>query len=162
MDYMDKDWEALIERFWNGDASLEEEHELKMRCKYEEVPEKWQDLAAYFETIDDEQEELLLGSDFDGKILGMLEDEAPSKVFSLRKWVLPIAAAAAILCIVFMMPGSTPESAAQQPTKQEVQNAYKQTQEALFLISSKMNRGKSHARSLKKFNKAKRRLKNKK
>lgn len=162
MDYMDKDWEALIERFWAGDASLEEEHELKMRCKYGEVPEQWQDLAAYFETIDEEEEELTLGSDFDGKILGMLEEKKPRKVFSIKKWVLPIAAAAAVVCIVFMMPESAPEPVSEQPTEQEVQKAYKQTQEALFLISSKMNKGKSHARSLNKFNQAQRRLKNKK
>ncbi|NQX90948.1 MAG: hypothetical protein HRT74_02210 [Flavobacteriales bacterium] len=157
MDYRREHLNRLAEKFWNGETSIEEEAELKQILSYSEDANEWDDLKAYFEMVDQDAEELQLGEDFDQKVLAGLTTKKP-KVISIRKSLYRIAAAAAVLIIAVSVglwsnqadPNEN-DLANTQPTEQEIQEAYEQTQEALFLISSKMNKGKKHALSFNKF-----------
>ncbi|MGB1033134.1 MAG: hypothetical protein ACPGWM_10975, partial [Flavobacteriales bacterium] len=119
-----------------------------------------EDLATYFEAIEEEQADLTLDASFDEKILEKIEGQSSPKVFSIRKWFLPIAAAMIAAAVFIGVQTSEPTPVADQPSKEDVQKAYKQTQEALFLISSKMKKGNQHMLSLNKFNQAQSRIKN--
>lgn len=160
MEFNNNSMNHLVERFWSGEASLEEEQQLREMFKYGQVPEGMEDLATYFEAIDEEESDLTLDASFDEKILEKIEGTSTKKVFSIRKWFIPIAAAMIAAAVFIGVQGNDPQLLADEPTQEEVQEAYKQTQEALFLISSKMNKGTQPILSLTKFNQAQTRIKN--
>ena len=160
MEFNNNSLDHLVERFWSGEASLEEEQQLREMFKYGHVPEGMEDLATYFEAIDEEQVGLSLDASFDDKIIKKIEASSGKKVISIRKWFIPIAAALIAAAVFIGVQTDEPSGLAEEPSKEEVKEAYKQTEQALFLISSKMKKGNQHMLSLNKFNKAQTRIKN--
>lgn len=102
MDY--KYINQLLERYWNGETSLEEENILRSFFSQEEVPAA---LKVYQRLFLYEQREMMaegLGADFDEKVMrliGNAEEDAPKqvKVISLTERLKPLFKAAAIVAI---------------------------------------------------------------
>jgi hypothetical protein len=128
MDY--KYIEQLLERYWQGQTSLEEEEILRAFFSQEGVPaslRSYRDLFIYEQT---ERREDVLGDDFDQKMLGLIDDEpqtVKARTITLRRRLLPLFKAAAIVAIFLTLGNAAqvafdnndPESAAmagyQQP-----------------------------------------------
>ena len=99
MDY--KYIEQLLERYWQGDTTLQEESILRAFFCQPDVPEhlrKYQPLFAL-------EKEEPLGDDFDARILGMIEeeDEPKAKVVTLTSRLMPLFKAAAIVAIILTL-----------------------------------------------------------
>jgi hypothetical protein len=171
MEYKDDELRRLAERFWSGESTLEEEKTLKELVSYSELPEEYQDLAAYFESMNEMSDELGLDSSFDENILEKIDAQEQSKIKRLPRNRMFWAAAAVLLLafglLFFQNQGEEQEVMANDATPQEtyteeeLQAAFDQTQAALLLISSKMNRAGSHADQLNKFHSATTRIKTK-
>lgn len=173
MEYKDDELRRLAERFWSGESTLEEEKTLKELVSYSELPEEYEDLAAYFESMKEMSDELGLDSSFDENILEKIDAQEQSKIKRLPRNRMFWAAAAVLLLafalLFFQNQGEEQEVMANDATQEnqetyteeELQAAFDQTQAALLLISSKMNSAGSHADQLNKFHSATTRIKSK-
>ena len=93
MDY--KYIEQLLERYWQGETTLQEENILRSFFSQQDIPEHLQKYKALF-TYEKEEP---LGDDFDEQI-----GEAPvAKTFSLKDRLMPLFKAAAIVAIVLTL-----------------------------------------------------------
>lgn len=138
----------LIEKYFDGETTLQEEEQLKHFFNSEEVPEELQELVPVF-TFFKEEKQIVPSGKLNGQILQI---PATARVipFMQRRtfWLTVTGIAASILLLLTILI----ESGNKQPQKQnnftqsrftreEAQIAYKQTQHALAYISEKFNQG---------------------
>ena len=97
MDY--KYIEQLLERYWQGETTLQEEAILRNFFSQPDIPES---LRKYRHLFTLEKEETL-GDDFDERILGMIEEEPKAKIVTLTSRLMPLFKAAAIVAIILTL-----------------------------------------------------------
>ena len=103
MDY--KYIDQLLERYWRGKTSLQEEEILRMFFSQEDIPAAllpYRDLFVYEQN---EKEMEKLGDDFDQRILGMIQEDEPVKarVITMRHRLMPLFKAAAVVAILLTL-----------------------------------------------------------
>jgi len=103
MDY--KYIDQLLERYWRGETSLQEEEILRMFFSQEDIPAAllpYRDLFVYEQN---EKEMEKLGDDFDQRILGMIQEDEPVKarVITMRHRLMPLFKAAAVVAILLTL-----------------------------------------------------------
>ncbi len=128
MDY--KYIEQLLERYWQCQTSVEEERILRDFFSQKEVPGHLQRYCALF-TFQQEEKNLKLGTNFDRKILSIIEEpvvKAKRNTISLK--LMPFYRAAAVVAVVlslgFAAQHSFQKDAAQPGTSYNY-NGYKDT-----------------------------------
>lgn len=119
----------LLERYWSGETSLEEEKILRTFFSQEDVPAellRYKDLFAYQATRENEE---TLGEDFDRKLLSLIEGDRKPKArgIALTRRLRPLFRSAAIIAIFLTLGNAAqvslnPDTPA-QPT--EVDNGYR-------------------------------------
>lgn len=99
MDY--KYIEQLMERYWNGDTSLQEEEILRAFFAADDVPENLLPYKALFGFAEQDKAENVLDDKFDEKILSLINEEEPVKarVITMRQRLAPLFKAAAVVAI---------------------------------------------------------------
>ncbi len=102
MDY--KYINQLLDRYWKGETSLEEEEILRAFFSQDELPAELKPYQALFSYEMGEAKREPLGDDFDQKMMAMIEDEYAkepnkAKVVSLTDRLKPLFKAAAIVAI---------------------------------------------------------------
>ena len=97
MDY--KYIEQLLERYWEGETTLQEESILRAFFSQEDVPAG---LMKYKSLFDWGLQEETLGDDFDARILNSIgqEEEPKAKIVTLASRLKPLFKAAAIVAIL--------------------------------------------------------------
>ena len=97
MDY--KYIEQLLERYWEGETTLQEETILRTFFSQEDVPAN---LMKYKSLFDCGLQEDTLGDDFDARILNSIgqEEEPKAKIVTLVSRLKPLFKAAAIVAII--------------------------------------------------------------
>jgi len=148
---------AYLDKFWKGESSLEEESALKEFFRYNEVGPEWEEEAAYFKMIDHQEEKLSL--DFDAKIKAKMGATSPRErgVIKINWRVAAVLILVLGLAALFNLKDNqtqVPMAGANgnSPNKEEVREAFEQAKAALFLVSSKLNKGKNHTAKLTAFN----------
>ena len=106
MDY--KYINQLLDRYWKGETSLEEEEILRAFFSQDELPAELKPYQALFSYEMGEAKQEALGDDFDQKMMAMIEDEYTkkpnkAKVVSLTERLKPLFKAAAVVAIVFFL-----------------------------------------------------------
>jgi len=127
MDY--KYIEQLLERYWEGETTLQEESILRTffsQPDTPEVPENIRKCRALF--VCEMQKEEPLGDDFDARILEQIGETPVAKTVSLKDRLMPLFKAAAIVAIVLTL-----GNAAQAPWDiwEDPRSAYVKAQEEL-------------------------------
>lgn len=159
----------LLEKYWEGETSLEEEKQLTDffdNTSNTEIPVEFQAFQPLFtaksKTVSNTNE-IGLGKDFDLNILTMIAEEnlqeSEAKVVQMTstnqtsevrrlRWIAGIAASVALLLAMYIfIPKTDEQSVLVQETelteeeKAEALRAYKQAKTALFFVSTKMNEG---------------------
>lgn len=102
MDY--KYINQLLDRYWKGDTSLEEEEILRAFFSQEELPAELKPYQALFSYEMGEAKQEALGDDFDQKMMAMIDDDNANepnkaKVVSLTERLKPLFKAAAVVAI---------------------------------------------------------------
>lgn len=98
MDY--KYIEQLLERYWQGETTLQEENILRSFFSQQDIPEHLQKYKALF-TYEKEEP---LGDDFDTRILEIIgEGEPKAKTVTMISRLTPLFKAAAIVAIVLTL-----------------------------------------------------------
>lgn len=143
----------LVEKYLEGETSLEEEKVLQQYFNEEEVAKdlkSFQPLFQYFR----QQKQPELHNDFEAQLFSKLEEpkRATVKVKQLNKWKTPwVKIAAAILLLIGGYTIYTQQHTAviDEPVDKfaaydatTTQEAYERTKAALMLISNKLDKGK--------------------
>jgi hypothetical protein len=98
MDY--KYIEQLLERYWQGETTLQEEDILRAFFSQPDIPDYLQKYQPLFIL----EKEEVLGDDFDARILGMIGEEEPkAKIVTLTSRLMPLFKAAAIVAIILTL-----------------------------------------------------------
>ena len=106
MDY--KYINQLLDHYWKGETSLEEEEILRAFFSQDELPAELKPYQALFSYEMGEAKQEALGDDFDQKMMAMIEDEYTkkpnkAKVISLTKRLKPLFKAAAVVAIILTL-----------------------------------------------------------
>ncbi|MEM6841631.1 MAG: hypothetical protein AAF632_05360 [Bacteroidota bacterium] len=148
----------LVEKYWNGETSLEEEAQLQQYFSQEEAPADLKKEAALFRYYQSNTRFRTLDERFDEQLTQRIERKQSRQRWLTYQPLLRIAAAivfvvlAAILFRTEWM-GET-NSVAVKDTYEDPRLAYEQTKEALLLVSSLMNEGTQHMQELETFSEA--------
>jgi hypothetical protein len=150
MDY--KNINNLLEKYWEGESSLQEEETLRQYFNNGNVApelEQYQSLFQFFK----EEQDVMVSDDFEKRLLLQIEKEqkvVPAKVRKLS-WMTSIRAIAAVGIIlmgaVFVFQNLEPEEKdvwAKYEVEDE-QAAIEATKAALALLSGKMKKGSKKA-----------------
>jgi hypothetical protein len=133
--------EQLIEKFYNGETSLEEEKILKDYMNNDTVPEQFIAVKEHFSFLTNEKE-LELDDAFDEKIL-QLADAEKTQSNSLKIWTYRLSGvAAAILLFVMVWFGTDllkPKEV--YGTISDPSLAFLETRKAMDEVSKKLNKG---------------------
>jgi len=125
--------EKLLEKYDNGETTLQEEQQLKNYFSKEETVaphlEVYKSMFQYFLSTHEEQ---------------FTKDVplTPRKTYTLYKWISVAAIAVLMFGIYFQTSGPT------EADKQEALLAYNQTMEVFNLVSSKLNQGSENLNAL--------------
>lgn len=103
--------EQLLDRYWKGETSNEEEKILKSFFEQNDVPDELKDDALYFSFLG-EAKDMSLSADFDKRFEDIISEEDSSKihvkakVISFRKRMMPFLQAAAAVAVVLTVGGA--------------------------------------------------------
>lgn len=103
MDY--KYIEQLLERYWSGETSLEEENILRAFFSQKDIPASllpYRDIFVYQAVSRSEE---VLDSDFDDKILALIDEPevVKARTITLRQRLAPMFKAAAVVAIMLTL-----------------------------------------------------------
>jgi len=144
-----KNIDLLLEKYWAGESSLEEEQSLRLYFNQDEIAERHLSFVSLFRFFAEEQQ-AELSEDFDEKLFQKLEDSEKDKSVQglpeqsdLNSKVVPLQKDKLLLSCWFFFP-KTADPVIAKVDKQEVEEAkiaYQQAKAALLLLSRKMNKG---------------------
>lgn len=141
----------IVERFWNGKTTLKEEQLLRnLSQSSQEFRSDFPDLDSYLDQ-QNEFKHIPVPKNLEQNILN--QTTQPKSSLKPILWFSGIAATLALLIWIL------PAQQNQGYSDQEVQQAYKETKNALLLLSNKMDEGNTYALKLGEFEKNQEKLK---
>ncbi len=146
----------LLDKYWEGETTLEEEAQLRRYFQEEEPPAALRPVAELFRHYENPPQ---LDEDFDQQLLSRIVEQKP---VSMWPTLLKIAAVVTLFLVgtlwfkqtYWTSPEPTIAVATQEDTYEDPERAYEETKQALLLMSSLMNEGTEHLTKLEKFNEA--------
>ena len=145
--------EILLEQYFIGETSLEDEKTLREFFKGEDIPPHLASLKSQFEFFSNEKENDFLDKSFDDKILSLIDEEKGKSVKNTRKQYLYVISgiAASILIIVSIFTKFDKMTNKFEDTFDNPEMAYEETKKALYFVSEKLNLGLDPVKNVKKF-----------
>ena len=149
----------LLEKYWQGETTLEEEAQLREHFQQAEPPPHLRHVAALFQHYEARPQ---LGKEFDRRIDAQLKE---GRVVSLWPALLKVAAAVMLFvagalwlrsAYVLEEPTTVPVAVLPSDTYEDPEKAYEEAKQALLLVSSLMNEGTEHLSNLEEFSEAQR------
>ncbi len=145
--------EKLIEKFFDGETSLGEEKLLRDFFSGNDVPQKWEGLAAYF-TFSSREKEASMQADPFTRIPELQNGKKRwSAITDLKRpyiyWLSGVAAGLLILLAVLVK--FDPFTRTIGSSYQDPQTAYLEAKKVLFYVSDKLNKGTSRLQAVGKF-----------
>lgn len=103
MDY--KYINQLLDRYWQGETTLEEEAILRTFFSQEDIPAELQQYAPLFRYEQGETATDVLGDDFDERILALIDEptQVKARVITMRQRLMPLFKAAAVVAIILTL-----------------------------------------------------------
>ena len=154
------DLKILLDRYWAGESTLDDEAKLHEWFKNNSVPDGFEAEAQLFGYYAKEKS-VSISDDFDSKLIKTIQNK-DDKTSAKRIEIWPLLTnwkAAAVISgiivasVVLKNPfGTSPTQ--MTDTYENPQDAYEATKAILLTISSNMNKGKKHASKLSKFSEA--------
>lgn len=142
------DIEKLLQKFYDGQTTLEEEYELKEYFNGDDVPDKWRAEQEYFRSTAPrfgETPDIPAGLE---QRMGRKINSAIKKRSGMRlgiiRWAAAAAAAVALVVSVSLLSGQqndVQQYAAEQDTYTDPQEAYAETARELTKFSKTINKG---------------------
>ncbi|MEM9676373.1 MAG: hypothetical protein AAF992_27525 [Bacteroidota bacterium] len=151
----------LVEKYWEGNTTLEEEAQLRDYFNREEAPADLKKEAALFRYYQSHTQFRTLDEQFDDTLTQRIERKEAKQRWLTFRPVLRIAAIIVLVVLAAVLfkaewnsPATETGSVAVEDTYEDPRLAYEQTKEALLLVSSLMNEGTQHMVNLENFSEA--------
>ena len=147
----------LLEKYWKGETTLEEEAQLRRYFRESDPPAPLRPVAALFQHYEARPG---LGKDFDERLEAQLGE---SKTAPMWPALLKIAAVVAVFLAGALWlkhsylvdtPVAAPVAVVASDTYEDPEQAYEEAKQALLLVSSLMNEGTAHLTKLEEFDQA--------
>lgn len=159
-----KQLEALLEKYWNCETSLEEEKQLKDYFAQGEVAEPLREAAPLFRYLHEQKSKHITDVVFDKQVSDQLRKKPRGKVVW---WTFNAARMAAGIAVVIVagyfvrqeIRASYPEEVTD--TYSDPKLAFEETKKALLMISKGFNRGQKETSKIKLFNQAEEKIQGK-
>ncbi len=142
----------LLEKYWEGTTSLEEETQLRIYFNGDQVADEFKSFQPLFQFFQLEKEQEL-PEDFTERVVDNLPEQKPARVYNLR-WGMRIAAAIAlIIALAFVIRpylNEQPETeivASEAGEITDAEEAYEELKMALALVSNKFSKGTDKAQT---------------
>jgi hypothetical protein len=149
--------EALLNKYWNCETSLEEEQQLKEYFKNENIPEQLKEAASLFRYFEQQKKKSLNDVAFDSAILAKTASGKKGIVRTLMFNSMRIAAGLAVLVMAVWFI----RKEVRLTTPQEVVDTYddpklalEETKKALLMISKSFGRAEEETKKINIFNEA--------
>lgn len=170
MDYSQHNIDQLLERYWAGDTSVEEENLLKQYFRFGKVDEKHKTYSELFQL--EEEAECTVSDGFEEKLLGKIETETKVVPINRRRNMWRGLAAACVIALFGTVAVQLNKLDNQDPVETaditpvsntiesrlaadpEALEAWNETKMALVGLSNRMNKGQKETLHLSKFNQA--------
>lgn len=150
-----KEIEELLQRYYEGLTTLEEENQLKNYFSGDAIPKHLQPLAEQFRFFDHASKEEINNPSFEEDFFEkVLEKDHKSKVRNLTPIYYSLSTAAAVLLFVgvyFMFKGETRTDLTKTSIISSNEVSYLQTKEILMNVSLAFNKGVDEIKHLQKF-----------
>ena len=136
----------LLEKYWEGKSSIQEEAHLRDFFAGTDVPEDLKSYQPLFQFFQMEQGKKLNG-DFDKRLIQQLEssEKTSAKVRSLPYYLVRITAVGLLLFSVYFVsqqePFKSDNAIATSYDEMSPEEVYAQTKKALMLVSAKLKKG---------------------
>ena len=152
-----KNIQALLDKYWNCETSLEEEQQLKAYFRGQDIPEQLKDTATLFQYFDQHKKKDLQDPAFDQEVLKKVKAGKEGKLRSLVYNSLRIAAGIAVLIVgTFLVRNEVRKSSpvAVEDTYNDPKLAFEETKKALMMISKSFGNAEDKAKKINMFNEA--------
>lgn len=137
----------LIEKYFRGETTLEEEQQLKVFFQQEDIAPEWKVYQPLFKLLEVEQGRKM-GDHFENKVYQKIQaSQRKTRIIPLvHRWAGAVAASLLlVLSIWWLYPELSPEPASainwEQYEPEDPREAYQITKEALMKVSVELNRG---------------------
>lgn len=149
--------EALLNKYWNCETSLEEEQQLRDYFKGGNIPEQLRETAALFRYFELQKKKSLSDVSFDAQVLAKTKRANKSIVVKLVYNTLRIAAGVAVLVVAVWfirneVRKDTPQAVVD--TYDDPKLALEETKKALLMISRSFGRAEKETKKINIFNEA--------
>jgi len=133
----------LLDKYWEGDTSLEEEQELKSYFASSQVSDEFAPFTPLFLFFEEEKR-----IEMESPVAHPPVEKKGGNIISI-KWLINIAASVAVVVAMFFIVRNfspqQPDQYAFEDTYESPEEAYAEVKKALLYVSSKMNKGVSTA-----------------
>lgn len=132
----------LLEKYLNGNTTLEEEKRLKAIFAGEDIPKEFLPYRDYFSYVGDVSKESLSNTGFEEKLQAKIDEESSVIPISRRKrifWASGVAAGILILVTAFFQINRVVDRV--EDTYSNPELAYQEAKKILYFVSNKFNKG---------------------
>lgn len=147
MDFKIQMIQQLLDKYWEGETSLQEEQTLREYFNQDTVAKEFKSFQPLFQYYETAAKEAISTTDFETKLTSEIGKIPKIRTIgsSYRKTLYRWSAAAAIALLVatfwWTQPIMTDGTQLTASEKVEARKAYEKTKAALLLVSSKLNHG---------------------
>jgi len=155
MDFKDK--EALLEKYWKCETTLEEEKQLREYFGGNDIPDQWKDTASLFRYFEEAKKKSLNDLAFEGQVMRKVDSPKKSKMAKLVYNAMRIAAGlAVVIAATWFVRREVRETIPQEvvDTYDDPKLAFEETKKALLMISKSFGTAEEHTRKINMFNEA--------
>lgn len=161
-----KSIEALLEKYWNAETSLEEEKQLRDFFQGGNVPEHLKEAAELFRYFGEEKNKSIIDASFDKAVTKQISQRHGGKVIDVKNWFQMARIAAGIVVIVAAVYLIGQEVRRSSPneipdTESDPKLAFEETKKALMMISKGFRKAEKEASKINLINEAEEKIQHK-
>ena len=147
--------EALLEKYWNAETTLEQEQELREFFQGTDVPENLNEAAVLFRYFENEKSKKL-NENFDADVTKKVQQRQGGKIIPMTNWFQIARVAAGIIVVVaaVYLIGVDRTSKEIADTESDPKLAFEQTKKALLMISKNFHKAQREASMINLLNEA--------
>lgn len=147
--------DELLEKFWAGETSDEQEEILRNYfCSGNTIEKRYQDAAAYFISLKSEKERLCLPADFELELMNKIQGGGssrflPGSFYRMAASIALVIGVAAAMFYWFNEESAQPIATQEYgDTYEDPRQAYEEVKRALMMVSTSMNAGVNYSKKL--------------
>lgn len=149
--------DELLNKYWNCETSLEEEHQLQAYFREGNIPEQLKETSALFRYFGEHKKKTLTDVSFEGRVMKKIKAPKKGKMATLVYNTMRIAAGIVVLIVaVWLVRTEVRKSTPQEmvDTYNDPKLALEETKKALMMISKSFGTAEEQAKKINLFNEA--------